>query len=205
MNRDVSHRAVPAIVLLPLAFLVGCFSSPSSSFYVLQEIPPRAESESAGRELAIGVGPLQIAEYLDRPQMVIRESGNALAIDEFHRWAEPLKDSLPRLLAMNLATLLGTDEVALFPWKGYGPMDYRVEGLVTRFEAGPSEIVTLEVQWTLVEEADPQVASTHRFRTGVPMKDDDPEDQAAAMNEAFSEFSRTVAEAIQAAAARTAE
>ena len=200
MNRDVFRRVVLASVLLPLAPLGGCFSSPSSSFYVLQEIPPRAESESAGQELAIGVGPLQIAEYLDRPQMVMREGGNALSIDEFHRWAEPLKDSLPRLLAMNLSTLLGTDEVALFPWKGYGPMDYRVEGLVTRFEAGPSQIVTLEVQWTLVQEVDPQVAHTRRFRTGVPMSDDDPEDQAAAMNEAFTEFSRAVAEAIQAAA-----
>ena len=45
------------------------------------------------------------------PPMVIRTGPNQVDIDDAHRWAEPLKAAIPRVLAENLRRELGYADV----------------------------------------------------------------------------------------------
>ena len=64
---------------------------------------------AAAQGPVIGVGPITVPKYLDRPQIVTRSGRNQLALGEFDRWAEPLQDNVLRVLAENLAFLIPTD------------------------------------------------------------------------------------------------
>ena len=95
-------------------------------------LSPMSESKKAPQVeigegyFSIGVGPVQMPEYLNRPQIVSRKSTIELFLDEFNKWAEPLEDNFTRVLAENLANILRTDPVVIFPSRGSIPVDYIV-------------------------------------------------------------------------------
>src|SRR6187455_1372160 len=77
--------------------LAACGSTPKESFYTLSAPPP---VEPAGQPtLAVVVGPVTVPEAVDRTPMVVRTGPNQVDIEDLHRWAEPLKAAIPRVLA----------------------------------------------------------------------------------------------------------
>ena len=85
------------------ALVSGCASSPQSNFYTLS--PELAtDTSSAGRSpKAIVVLPVSVPEVVDRPQFVLRVNENKVSLDEFARWADPLKSQVRRVLTTDLA------------------------------------------------------------------------------------------------------
>ena len=73
------------------------------------------------------MGPVLLPAHLDRPQIVTRASENRLVLAEFHKWGEPLNTNFARVLAEDLAVLLATERVAVFPWRRAVPVDYQLE------------------------------------------------------------------------------
>ena len=71
--------------------------------------------------LTIGVGPIRFPDYLDRPGIVTRSSGNTIEIAEFDLWAGSLKDDFMRILAENLSILLGTEKMFFIRISGTFP------------------------------------------------------------------------------------
>lgn len=110
-------------------------------------------SELAGAEkfapIALGLGPIRLPEYLDRPELVIRTSSNGLDLSETDRWAEPLTDNFRHVLASDLANLLGTTNIMQFPWYPGTRLDFAVEIQVQRFEADISHKAELVASWQL--------------------------------------------------------
>ena len=120
---------IPRQVLQIAVFILGAFlvvlggcagTSPPVNLYVLSSLPQSAadtQSDPEESKIAIGIGPIKLPEYLDRSQIITRISPNELRVAAFDRWAENLKSSFPRILMENLATLLNTDQVALYHWR----------------------------------------------------------------------------------------
>ena len=87
-----------------LLVMSGCASTPPTRFYVLPALSSADTTSgvsTAKRELTIGVGPVTLPAYLDRPQIVTRASRAKLNLADFDQWAASLQDSLPRVLAEN--------------------------------------------------------------------------------------------------------
>jgi uncharacterized lipoprotein YmbA len=133
--------------------LTGCFgTSPPSRFYLLSATPPGPTSvPSPGPEAALGVFPTRVAAYLDRPQMVTFQGENAVALDEYNRWAEPLGSGISRVLAQELATLLPSWRVVPQPWDPTIPLRARLVVDVTTLGWGPKGDVRLEANWAVLE------------------------------------------------------
>lgn len=120
-----------ALALL-IALLASCGTTPQSTHYLLtatlDEIP-------TSQSPAIGVGPIEIPEYLNRNTLVYRDGGNELRIDQQSRWAEPLEDGISRVVSLNLAGLLNTENVRTHPWHPKRLPDYGVKIRVLRMDA----------------------------------------------------------------------
>jgi uncharacterized lipoprotein YmbA len=128
-----------------MTVLAACGSTPKESYYTLAA--PAMESAAASA-VSVYVGLAALPEAVDRNPMVVRQGPNQVDIDDFHRWAEPLKYAIPRVVAANLAKELGGARVS----SGRGPAttaDYRVALDITRFESSFSEGATLEAAWTV--------------------------------------------------------
>jgi uncharacterized protein len=130
-----------------LAAGAGCASTPHQSFYTLSA--GVAAAEAAARGPSVVVGRAALPELVDRPQLVVRAGANEVTILEQQRWAEPLRDAIPRVVAQNLAQLLATGEVSTRDEVIRDPA-CRVNLDVRRFEARAGAAVEVEALWTVV-------------------------------------------------------
>jgi hypothetical protein len=127
----------------------GCLgSSPDPRFYAL---PSLAEAPLAGphADLGIGVGPIHLPRYLQRPQIVTRSGDSRVDYDELNRWAGSLESETLRVLGENLGILLGTDRVVVYPLAAPFPTRYRVRFQVERFDGRPGESLDLRARWII--------------------------------------------------------
>ena len=130
----------------------GCAGSAPTRFYVLTPVAGVEKSNPAVPSkagIAVGVRRVALPDYLDRPQIVIRSSPNKLDLAEFDRWAAPLGEAFARVLAENLATMIPTHRVAVFPWPRSAQVDYEVTVEVTQFEGRLGGECSLVARWSI--------------------------------------------------------
>ncbi len=180
--------------------LSGCTSSPSSRFYILSSLAtpgPETKPLSDERCLSLGVGPIKIPDYLDRPQIITRVAQDEFALAEFDRWAGSLKDNLTRVLADNLSVLLCTKTISLFPWVGGIPIDYRIEMEVIRMDGSLGGNVSLEAWWIIFSGDKRQILLTKRSNVMEATGGKDYKSLVSAQSRALEKLSREIAEAIR--------
>lgn len=161
-----------------LVALPGCLRSKPSRFYLLSSQSGAAQTTGAPaapatrRPLVIGLGPVSLADYLDRPQIVLRTDDAPIRLAEFDRWAESLKETLTQALQQNLSALLGTDQVLVGAGNLSRPVDGQVALDVTRLDGELGGEARLEGQWTLYGPDGKAVLATGKaaYREAVPGK-----------------------------------
>src|SRR6516165_4118320 len=195
-----------AFILLGLALLAltGCPGNAPTRLYVLTATTDKPASTSP-EGVAIGVGPITLPKYLDRPQIVTRVAANSLDQANLDQWGGDLNDNITRVVATNLSNLLATDRVSLYPWKDGAPVDFQVTMDISRFEQDKDGSAVLNVFWSIVNPKDGTVLlmrrSSYTQSAGEPAasQSDNPrpfDAQAAAMSRDLALLSNDIATAI---------
>jgi len=180
-----------------LLVLTGCGTTPPTNFYVLSPTAGGSTPRSAGGDQKIvGVGPVEVAAYLDRSQMVIREDPNRLDLADFHQWAEPISDNIATVLAENLSTLLPQTHPIVRPWSDV-PTDYQVVVKILRFDSDPSGKITLRSSWAIVDRGDHSYRVLRESGIVQQARGTGFEDIAAGMSDALHELSKEIAEELR--------
>ena len=195
-------RHLPALYLIAvmLSALAGCATTPPSKFYILDPVKTGAAALPAGPATAVGVGPVELPKYLDRPQIAVRSGANELIYDETHRWAEALQDNATAVLAENLSRLVPTDRVSVFPWGRTISIEYRVVAEISRFDADTNGNVVLSASWKLYREQGMEVLAQNKTVFTEPVDGTGYTDIVAAQSRALASLSREIAGAIREAA-----
>ena len=141
------RRAFALALSLASALALGCGTTAPARFYTL-ESTATATAADPGEHYAVIVGAVSVPASVDRPQLVVQLSTNQVEIDEFDRWAAPLDDAIARVVAGDLAALLGTPDVAAVPIANFEPT-HRVTLDVQRFESAPGRSALVEALWTV--------------------------------------------------------
>jgi uncharacterized protein len=150
------HARTTALLLAvgPLLLTACAGVADRTRYYVLSPTAaaPGGFAPAAVSSAAVGVGPVQIPRYLDRLQIVTRGANDGVEIAVDDRWAEPLENGIAQVLADNLGPQLGSERIAVFPWRGdiARALDYQVAVMVLRFEGSPGREVTLDARWRLL-------------------------------------------------------
>jgi uncharacterized lipoprotein YmbA len=140
---------VAAIVAAGLA--VGCLgSSPNVSLYTMNA-GSDTRVTGAPDGLAIGVGPIRVPRYLDRPEWVTRPGGSTsrLEVDDFRRWAGGFSSNVLSALGENLGAKLDTQRVLIYPAQTAFALDYRVAVDFYAFEGIDGDAVVLRASWVI--------------------------------------------------------
>ena len=187
------------LVLAGLVWLAGCASTPPASFYALSPLPEARDRQGSLTEgdLSLGIGPVTLPDFLDRPQLVDRSGANRLEVDEFQRWGGSLRADIVNILSENLAHLLGTSRVLILPAEVRVPVRYRLVADILRFEPGEDGQAHLKVRWALI---DPEAETTRAMRESSfrqPYAPGDRDSQVAALSACLGAFSREVAATLQ--------
>jgi uncharacterized lipoprotein YmbA len=95
---------------------------------------------------------VHLPEYLDRDAIVVPVGQSGLQAHSTERWAEPLRNSVPRLLRTDLASLLGEDRVWTAPLPAGVVVTRQIRLEVLAFEPLPDlSAVRLRARWSVLD------------------------------------------------------
>ena len=180
-----------AFALLAGVALAGCGTTPTPQYYTLS-VDAAAASSVARDRPSIAVGMVTLPEAVDRPQLVVRTGANEVRIEEFHRWAGPLKSELPRVLAGNLVRATGNARIYAYPESASLAADYRLLVDFQRFDGAPGGDVAVDARWTIAA-ANGDIVRTGRASVREPVGGGDYAALAAAYSRALAKLSGEIA------------
>ena len=163
-----------ALAGLLVVGLAGCIkigeSAPPPKLFLLQAGPPLETASvrpTAGR-LVVSVAPVDLPDYLDRSQLVVRKNQGAIQFLPGARWAEPLEYGVRRVLSADLQT--AWPEARIVPGEPLIPDDslLRLELRLGRFEGGPDAMARMEGDWSLLAVGRGEVLARGRVRSAQP-------------------------------------
>jgi uncharacterized lipoprotein YmbA len=198
-----------SIFLLVLLLMVGSCApfgagtQQETKYYVLSSLQSEASQEptlAVLPDVGLGVGPIRMPLYLDRSDIVTRDSQHQVVIADFAQWAGPLQENFGRVLAENLSILLATDRVAVFPFARSTETDYNVTVYITRFDGMRGDQAHLRARWAILDHKRKKTLFEKHTIVSEPTKDDSMESLIAAESSTVAELSRQIAETIKALA-----
>ncbi|KLU21223.1 hypothetical protein EOS_36860 [Caballeronia mineralivorans PML1(12)] len=130
-----------------LTLFAGCATSPASKFYTLSPVQV-VEQSSGTKPVMIAIDPVTVPELVNRSQIVTTLDANRVSIDEFARWAEPLKSQIPRVLAADLVQFIPGAIVSTYPQR-VDDNAYRISVDVQAFDSSTNGTVTMAVIWSV--------------------------------------------------------
>lgn len=151
------------LYLLPVA----CGSGPKS-YYVLTPDGPVPSTSRHG----IGVGPVSIPEYIDRPNLVLQEQANQFSVASNHRWAGALDTSIARVTATNLGRRTGTGNVRTYPWPGDDGLNCQVTLDIRQFHGEVDGHAVLEAGWRIYSLPDRRLIGSRTFHAREALESD---------------------------------
>jgi uncharacterized lipoprotein YmbA len=196
-------KKVTLVIALTTLLLAGCGSStPRLKFYTLNPLTGmqgQVKTAESNQNISIGVGPVKIPKFLDRPQIVTRSGPNKVNIHEYHHWAVRLDKLLARVLAENLSLLLDTDQVVLYPWQTDFKPHYKVALEIKHFEGQWGKDVLLEVVWSVSGQKSQQTKNIREsvINAGPLSTEANYEALVVAHNRAIAQLSREIVQEIQ--------
>lgn len=178
---------------LVVTLLAACGSTPPSRYYMLSADAMKAPTSDG---VSVGVGPIQIPDYLKGRGMILGRDGNKLDISEFERWAEPLESGVLRVLLLNLASLLDTRQMTVFPWRADSVPEYGVSIGVVQFAARQDDAL-LVASWTVTKPRSDTLVKKSLTRHILPLDSNDPNDIADIYSALLLQLSEAIADAIE--------
>jgi len=150
-------------------FLSGCMrNSGPVQFYMLNAdsgIADTVRVPAGSQGTVIGLGPIRIPDYLNRPQMIVAVSDNQYRLFEDHRWAERLDQNISLALFKALPRQIGTERIVRFPWSQRQVIDYQVGIDILEFNVDANGQSRLIAQWFIKRKDKPTIdrRSDYRF------------------------------------------
>lgn len=181
-------------LILPLAVLLlaSCGAGPKS-FYVLTADGPAPTGGGPG----LGVGPVTLAEYIDRANLVLASSPNQLAVAEDHRWAGDLSAAVARVTATNLGRRLHTGNVRTYPWNNDGEIRYQITLDIRQLHAGSDGFAVIEAGWRVYSLPERKLKTSRSFVDREPLESDGYPALVAAQSRLLSRLAKDIAAGLQ--------
>lgn len=191
---------IGCVVLL----LGGCISlpnspmSPTPRFYMLSAINDTQVSKKINIKPGsiIGVGPVKIPEFLDRPQIVTKDKQGILKFDEFNRWGESLDLGIARLIREDLTVMVPGTKLTLYPWNPSIAVKYQVVVEVVQLDSELDKDMFFVAQWTVIDVPNSKAIIIKRSEFHQPIMPQNYMGLAQTLSKACASLSSQIAEAL---------
>ncbi|OPY83557.1 MAG: hypothetical protein A4E65_00527 [Syntrophorhabdus sp. PtaU1.Bin153] len=183
-------------------FLNGCGGNSSGArFYTLTSLGfPEGAGQAAADDqtVIVRIGPVQIPDYLDRPQIVTRTAANELSLGDFDLWGGSLGTDVERVLVENLSVLLAKDRISVAGWKSRYSTMGSVPVWLDRLDVVPGDKIILKARWGIIGNDGRALEPPRDVTLSRPVNGSGYGDVVAAMSDALVSLSRDIAAGIKA-------
>lgn len=188
-------RIALAILLIQLFGCVG--SSQATKFYILNPIANIGPAKHTSTDVpTVGIGPISLPKYLDRPEIVTRLGPNKVKVDEFNLWAGSLKENLQLAITESLSLMAANRAVVPYPWKKSAGVTVQVGINIRRFDIDNSDAI-LTADWTTGNTNRLSKHTKHRSEIKIPVAGIGYAAKIAALNLALDQFTQEIAASIK--------
>jgi uncharacterized lipoprotein YmbA len=177
-----------------LAACVGA-PAPREQFFTLSS-PNPGVAPPASDTPSIYVGPVTVPEAVDRPSMVLRTSPNQVDVSDDYRWAEPLRNAIPRVIGDVLARDLAISRVLTSRSASATPVDVRVAIEIEQFDSSLANGATIDAVWSVKNTANGK-SRNGRSAVHEAMISQGPAGIAAAHSRALENIGKEIAAAVR--------
>jgi len=200
MKKRICFGSIGWVFPFMVFLLTACSTTPPVKYYTLNTLPEMQQdvSEAVSEDhVAIGLGPMAFPKYLNRPQILVRQSPNRIEVSEFNRWASPFQGEFLRVLAKNISILLPMSRVAVYPWKDKFSPTHHIKLNVEQFDGQFKDHVILDVTWSLTLQKDTNEPVVINSLIREPLPTENYEALVATKSRAIAALSQEIAEAIK--------
>ncbi len=191
-------RTTPIVALL--LTIAACTILPpqkdDTRYFVLNSEPAQV-GPAANHRITVGLGPVTIPKYLDRPEVVTRLSDTEFKLSDTDRWGEPLGANVSRVLAADLSGQGANLEVVQMPWPRKSKFDYRVSIDFQRLETNLDGQVQVRAAWSIRNGSDNDLMQTGSSSMSLPSAANDPKAAARAMSQGVAQVASDIAQCLQ--------
>jgi len=190
---------VAAFLLVASACSILPPQTDHSRYFVLEPLSGSdtpANGSSHSQNLTVGLGPITIPLYLDRPEVLTRLSETEFSVSDTDRWAEPLDASVSRVLAQDLSSDLPSVQIVPYPWSHKTQIDYRVSVDFRRLERTADGKAEVQAVWTINKGVSNKLMR-RGITTSSALAGDDQRSASAALSQGISQVSREIAQALE--------
>ena len=159
----MKRSTLSILASLSLLLLAGCSSK--SDYYTLQpRLLPQQEVRSLHTRNVVGIGEVQVADYLEKKELSTRLGPTRIRIHQNALWAGSLGRNIQRVLQTNLSQLLPNRTFLAYPWEEPISDRHRLFVTVDQFDGDSNGTVTLMGHWSLVDQRADKVVRGEDFR-----------------------------------------
>lgn len=190
-----SDPKLPSLMRFLLLALIASLASCAApkSFYVLNAEGPAPSGGGVG----IGVGPVSVAGYLDRANLVFQESGNRMSVAEDHRWAGDLQENIARVMASNLGRKMGTGNVRTYPWGSDSELRYQISLDIRQLHATSDGDAVIDAAWRVYSLPDRRMIASKSWSGTEDLKADGYDEMAAAESRLLARLAGEIASTLR--------
>ena len=198
MTAGFLRLTILPVMCAVLLLLTACGTTAPTRFYILNPVTDTDTSSPAAKNnhISIALASVTLPEHLNRPQIVTRQGGHQVRVDEYNRWAEPLDAHVTTILAENLSLILGTDRISITNRFKNSDFDYQLSVNVLRFDGWPGKEATLVCRWELGRGEESAESPPQRFSATRPVEGDDYRDLVAVLSSMLADLGREIADQI---------
>ncbi|MFH2137319.1 MAG: PqiC family protein [Candidatus Omnitrophota bacterium] len=151
----INFRAVISSICFAVV-LSGCAlipTTPTPRFYMLGAVSENLVNKkiNISFDALIGVGPVKIPEYQNRPQMVTQDKDKIIKFAQFDRWGESLDLGMARLIGEDLLIILPEGKFILYPWNSSVEVKYQVVVEIIQLDSELDKDLFLAAQWIVID------------------------------------------------------
>ena len=158
-----SYLSLLWVIAISLA-LSACGSSPPTRYYYLPSADDGIQPVDA-LSSTVGVGPVSVAAYLERPQITTSDGESRLYLAQFDYWAESLDKAVLRVVADRIADR-SDGAVYTFPWRRDAAVRYAVTIRIDRLDRVHNHAI-LQTTWAVADTKQSSLQQYHRTITVV--------------------------------------
>lgn len=139
--------AASALMVMTLSGCLGSGTKPPA-YYLLTAQAGATTPTDSDKIISIGVGPVRVAPFLMRPEIITHAGGGNLTLNDSNRWSEPLEQGIQRTLLQNLSALTHAD-TRNFPWTMTTAPQYALRIDVSDLDRLADGNAVMTVNWIL--------------------------------------------------------
>ncbi len=142
------------------SMLMGCQQSPRKQYYLLSATANMNQVAEITR--TVGLGPIEVAEYLQHSHVIVNHDANSLQIADNAYWGEPLQKGISRVLSINLMNHQSNRLIETFPWRSDSnpPVSIRLQIYDLQIIDGNAVI---NASWKLIDNMTRKTLTQHHY------------------------------------------